>query len=104
MGKEEEQPFDQHYLLSLVAPRKLYVASASEDSWADPNSEFLSCIATDPVYKLLNKTGISYSGSYIMPGEKVHEGHIAYHLRKGTHYLGRYDWNKFIEYINLHQK
>ncbi len=43
---ENMLPFDQHYLLSLIAPRNLYIASASEDIWADPKSEFL-CRCSD---------------------------------------------------------
>ena len=35
-GKENELPFDQHFLLAAVAPRILHVGSGSEDAWADP--------------------------------------------------------------------
>ena len=31
--RENEMPFDSHFLLSLIAPRGLYVASAEEDRW-----------------------------------------------------------------------
>ncbi len=101
--REELQSFDQHYLMSLIAPRNLYVASASEDTWADPKSEFICCVATNDVYELLGKKGIIYEDNYPLPGQKLHKGSIGYHLRKGTHYLSRYDWNRFIEYIKLHE-
>lgn len=42
--------FDQHFLLSLIAPRKLYVASAAEDDWADPRNEFLCLLAAQEAW------------------------------------------------------
>lgn len=99
-GKEDLLPFDQHYLLSLIAPRNLYIASSSEDMWADPKSEFLCGVAINPVYKLYNKLGLDCIDQYPVIGVKLWNGNIGYHLREGCHYLSRHDWNMFIEYIN----
>lgn len=97
---EEMLPFDQHYLLSLIAPRNLYVASSSQDTWADPKSEFLACVATNPVYELYNKNGLVYDDKYPTSDTQLWNGSIGYHMREGAHYLSRHDWNRFIEYIN----
>ena len=35
-GKEERLPFDQHFLLALVAPRPLLTIDAEGDAWASP--------------------------------------------------------------------
>ena len=99
IDNEDLQEFDQHFLLALIAPRKLYVASAEDDLWADPKSEFLSCVAVNPIYKLYNKEGIVYD-DYPQVNQKLHKGNIGYHMRSGSHSLIRYDWNSFIEYIN----
>ncbi|MFV0502441.1 MAG: hypothetical protein ACK5LT_00495 [Lachnospirales bacterium] len=97
--KEDELPFDQHFLLSLIAPSHLYVSSAREDHWADPKSEFLSCVATNPAYEILGEKGLIYK-DYCKVGEYLHEGKIGYHLRKGGHYLSRDDWQLVMAYRN----
>ncbi len=102
IGKEETMPFDQHQLVALLAPRPVYVASASEDLWAGPESEFLSCLAADEVYKLLGLEGLSHDGRYPEPGEFLHGGKIGYHLRSGPHFLSRYDWQMFMRFMDKH--
>lgn len=96
--RENEMPFDMHYLLSMVAPRNLYVCSAKDDLHADPKSEFLSCVAASEVYKLLGLKGLVADDE--IPTEEVtyHDGNIGYHMRDGHHFLSRYDWKKFIDY------
>lgn len=100
--KEHEMPFDQHQLLALMAPHPVYVASASEDNWADPKSEFLACAAASGAYKLLGKKGLVHEDRTIEPGEFLHEGNIGYHLRPGPHFLSRYDWQMFMRFMDKH--
>lgn len=96
--KEEVIPFDQHYLLSAIAPRKLYVASAEKDIWADPKSEFLSCLAASEVYKLYGLSGLIHNNEYLTAPDCLHDGEIGYHVRKGLHYFSRTDWLYYLKY------
>ncbi len=62
---EEALPFDQNDVLSLVAPRPVYVASASMDRWSDPHGEFIGLAETAPVYALY---GVESIGMQEEPG------------------------------------
>ena len=101
-GKEAELPFDQHYLLAANAPRYVYVASAEEDTWADPDSEFLSCYAASEVYVKQGLTGFACKDCLPRALEICHDGRIGYHLRTGAHYLSREDWNYYMDFIDRH--
>lgn len=101
-GREEALPFDQHFLLSLVFPRRLYVASAEKDAWADPRSEFLACVEAGKVYEAFGSVGLVHSGQWPAADAWLHGGNIGYHMRGGTHYLSRYDWNCFMRFMTEH--
>ena len=92
-------PFDQHFLLAGCAPRLVYVASAIEDDWADPNSEYLSCCAAGEVYERLGMTGFVHPDRLPQTGDVFHEGAIGYHLRAGRHFLSREDWNNYFRFL-----
>jgi hypothetical protein len=99
-GRETEMPFDMHFLTALTAPRNLYIASASEDLYADPKSEFLNAVETSRVYRLLGGTGLQTPDALPQVQVPLQEGSIGYHLRQGTHFLSRYDWQQFMAYRN----
>lgn len=95
-SRENELPFDQHILLSLVAPRPLYVASAFGDQWSDPHGEFLSLQLAGKVYKLYGKKGLDTD---TMPALNTPIGtSIRYHIRDGKHDITAYDWDQYIDF------
>jgi hypothetical protein len=53
VGREPELPFDQHFLMSLVAPRPLLRTEGVDDHWANPAGTSATYLATQPVYDLL---------------------------------------------------
>lgn len=93
----QAMPYDQHFLLSLIAPRALAVASATEDLWADPKGEFLGLVATNSVYALCGRPEIAAS-PVPQGGDSIDNGIRHYHCRVGKHDITRYDWEKYLDF------
>jgi len=99
IDNEQSMPFDQHYLLACIAPRKVLIGSASEDLWADPVSEQLCCAAASDAFE----KGFRCEKLPAETGDAFFEGDVGYHLRKGLHYFSREDWLKLIRFVKTHQ-
>ena len=56
-GNTDSMPFDQHLLLSCIAPRALLV-EGFDQGWFDTKGEYLSVKAASPVWKFLGKKGM----------------------------------------------
>lgn len=99
-GREGEMPVDQHMLMALMAPRPLYIGSASEDRWADPRGEFLSAVHAAPAYALFGKTAL---GTDQWPRPEISIGNtVGYHLRNGRHDITAFDWNLYLDFADRH--
>ena len=99
---EHTLPFDQHELIALIAPRPVYVASASKDLWADPKGELLSLVNSSPVYELYELYGFETLNATELP--KPNSGYsseiMGYHLREGKHDIVLFDWQYFIDFAD----
>ena len=85
VGREKDLPFDQHFLMGLVAPRPLLRTEGYNDLWANPKGTYASFLATQPIYDFLGtpkRNGI--------------------HIREGGHYQGEEDSAALLAFADWH--
>lgn len=98
-NKEDELPLDQHMLIALMAPRPVYVASATEDQWADPKGEYTSLHLASPVYSLYGFETFT-NQEKVAPDSPINIGKQGYHIRTGKHALTTYDWDQYLKFAD----
>lgn len=83
IGRENDLPFDQHFVKALVAPRALLSTEALGDLWANPSGTFETHLAARAVYRL--------------PGC---EDRIGIWYRAGGHAQGLDDWRALLDFAD----
>lgn len=97
--REDMCPVDQHQLIALMAPRPVYIASATEDLHADPKGEFLAALAAEPAYALHGRNGL---GTPVQPAPDCPVGEsVRYHIRTGAHNMLEWDWLQYFEFAGF---
>lgn len=101
IGKEADMPFDQHFLLAAVSPRRLSIANAMEDIWAHPQSEYAACTAAAQAWGMLGYATNWQPEPDFTKRTVLHNNRISWQIRPYGHYFSRYDWNCLIDFLNM---
>ena len=81
--------------MSLIAPRKLVVASAENDIWSDPYGEYLGAFHAGEVYSLFGADVLK--SSHRQAVGTVITSDISYHIRPGKHAQNEIDWLHYLD-------
>ena len=68
-NREDELPFDAHFLKAMIAPRVLFVSEAAGDLWANPVGSWMTTMAAGKAFGFLGVPDNLY-----------------WYFREGTHY------------------
>ena len=97
-GMDCQLPFDQHLILSAIAPRPLFIASAVDDRLSDPPGEFASGCLASKVYRFLGSGGLA-TDVMTAPGSPLF-GRISDQIRPGGHDVRNYDWEQYLDFFD----
>lgn len=82
VDREQDLPFDSHYLKAMVAPRVLLIGDAASDIWTNPIGTWQTSMAATEVYKLYDKPE-----------------NLLWYWRRGYHMHHHYDVKKLVNVI-----
>jgi hypothetical protein len=84
IGHWNDMPVDQHEMIALMAPRKMFLTGGNQENWQDVKGGFLAAVAAEPVYNLLGKKGVN---TVEMPPieRPIVYGEIGFYQHNGAH-------------------
>ncbi|MCF0136618.1 MAG: hypothetical protein HUJ69_09390 [Lachnospiraceae bacterium] len=96
---EEAKPYDQAFLLALLAPRFYCMGTADDDPGADADSMYLTALHASSAWEARGAKGLVAPDRMPHPGDVFHEGNIGFHQREGKHELNREDWEHYLDFM-----
>lgn len=100
---EAKLPFDQHFLLALVAPRPLLDTEGEQDIWSNPPKALEAVQAAAPVWEFLGADGMVGDG-LVGDGEDLGPencGDIVQYRRDTGHMLDRGYWEAILDFADI---
>jgi hypothetical protein len=97
---ETDMPVDSHELIGLIAPRPIFLATASLDLHSDPMGEWDAAVAAGPIYEMLGKRGLEAVSPPPLDVAIMHD--IGYHCHTGKHEVTPLDWQHILQFADLH--
>ena len=100
---EQAMPFDQHLLLSCIAPRPLLIMGF-DDPWYDTRGEFLALKAASKVWTFLGREGlpdVDWPESYRLDAVGKTLGYVR---RTHKHGLSSLDWQWILDFSDRNLK
>jgi hypothetical protein len=84
-------PVDAHMLLTLVAPRPVFITGGTADQRFDPKGQFLAAVGAGPVFRLLGKRDLG-TDKMPAPDTPLIAGDLAFHEHTGGHVVTPEEW------------
>ncbi|MBN2012275.1 acetylxylan esterase [candidate division KSB1 bacterium] len=101
--KIELCPVDAHSLLSLCAPRPVFLNGGKQDTWTDSYGIYLTAVGATPVYELLGHQGLIMNDDKPKIDVGYLAGDIGYRYHKEGH-IDAPDWPAFFEFASKYIK
>ncbi len=101
-NNENKLPFDQHLLVSLVAPRPLLETVGLKDTWANYKSSIKGLRVAGKVYEFLGAPGLKGTG-IVQNDEKTDSdevGNLLQYRRDVKHVLNKEYWVKILDFAD----
>lgn len=98
IDRDRDIPVDQNQLIGCIAPRPVFIFSASEDEYADPKGEFLAAYEASQFYRLCGLRGL---GTDTMPPPDTAVGEdIGYFCHTGDHNFYPGNWDVLLDFTD----
>ena len=98
-GREKDMPFDQHMLISCIAPRPLLVEGFN-NPWFDTRGEFLALKAASPVWQFLGAEGLPDVEWPDNEDTSAIGATMGYVRRDGGHGIAAVDWKWMLDFAD----
>lgn len=87
---------DQHQLIALSAPRAVYIASAANDIWSDPEGTHAALSIASEAWRHSKSSWPPYES---VLGKEFVAPPLGTHIRLGDHDLLEYDWRRYLDAV-----